>query len=182
MELLKEIANFSGKSGLYRILKPGRGGVIVESLDGKREKSMIGASSRVSVLKDISIFMADDDKATPLGDVLTNVHSKHKDQILDAKTMSDYQLVDFMTEILPGYDTDKVYLSDIRKVISWYNILKAQLPEVFEVPAVEEGAEEVTTTETEAAAVDAAAVDAAAVDAAAVDAAAVDAAAVEETK
>ena len=58
MELLKEIANFSGKSGLYRILKPGRGGVIVESLDGKREKSMIGASARVSVLKDISIFMA----------------------------------------------------------------------------------------------------------------------------
>ena len=62
MELLKEIANFSGKSGLYRILKPGRGGVIVESLDGKREKSMIGASTRVSVLKDISIFMADEEK------------------------------------------------------------------------------------------------------------------------
>jgi hypothetical protein len=141
MELLKEIANFSGKSGLYRILKPGRGGVIVESLDGKREKSMIGASARVSVLKDISIFMADDDKATPLATVFVNIHSKYKDQSLDPKSMSDYQLVDFMTEILPSYDTDKVYLSDIRKIITWYNILTVQVPEIFD-QATEEPAEE----------------------------------------
>jgi hypothetical protein len=142
MELLKEIANFSGKSGLYRILKPGRGGVIVESLDGKREKSMIGASARVSVLKDISIFMADEEKATPLATVFANIHSKYKDQTLEAKSMSDYQLVDFMTEILPGYDTDKVYLSDIRKLITWYNILVVQVPELFESTTEESTNEE----------------------------------------
>lgn len=135
MELLKEIANFSGKSGLYRILKPGRGGVIVESLDGKREKSMIGASARVSVLKDISIFMAEEDKSTPLATVFTNIEEKYQGQNLDAKSMSDYQLVDFMTEILPGYDTERVYLSDIRKIITWYNILKVQVPEIFEQTA-----------------------------------------------
>ena len=135
MELLKEIANFSGKSGLYRILKPGRGGVIVESLDGKREKSMIGASARVSVLKDISIFMAEEDKSTPLATVFTNIEEKYQGQSLDAKSMSDYQLVDFMTEILPGYDTERVYLSDIRKIITWYNILKVQVPEIFEQTA-----------------------------------------------
>lgn len=135
MELLKEIANFSGKSGLYRILKPGRGGVIVESLDGKREKSMIGASARVSVLKDISIFMAEEDKSTPLATVFTNIEEKYQGQSLDAKAMSDYQLVDFMTEILPGYDTERVYLSDIRKIITWYNILKVQVPEIFEQTA-----------------------------------------------
>jgi hypothetical protein len=135
MELLKEIANFSGKSGLYRILKPGRGGVIVESLDGKREKSMIGASARVSVLKDISIFMAEEDKSTPLATVFTNIEEKYQGKSLDAKAMSDYQLVDFMTEILPGYDTERVYLSDIRKIITWYNILKVQVPEIFEQTA-----------------------------------------------
>ncbi|MFN8348911.1 MAG: DUF5606 domain-containing protein [Spirosomataceae bacterium] len=144
MELLKEIANFSGKSGLYRILKPGRGGVIVESLDGKREKSMMGASARVSVLKDISIFMADDEKATPLSTVLMNIHSKYQGQSLDVKAMSDYQLVDFMGEVLPGYDTDKVYLSDIRKLITWYNILTAQVPEIFEEPAAKEAQTEET--------------------------------------
>ncbi|MEI7582685.1 DUF5606 domain-containing protein [Runella sp.] len=149
MELLKEIANFSGKSGLYRILKPGRGGVIVESLDGKREKSMIGASARVSVLKDISIFMADDDKAAPLSTVFENVHNKYKGQTLDTKSMSDYQLVDFMTEVLPGYDTDKVYLSDIRKLITWYTILIVQVPELFEQPTEEPAAEEQPAEEKE---------------------------------
>lgn len=147
MELLKEIANFSGKSGLYRILKPGRGGVIVESLDGKREKSMMGASARVSVLKDISIFMADDEKATPLSTVLMNIHGKHQGQPLDVKAMSDYQLVDFMGEVLPGYDTDKVYLSDIRKLITWYNILTAQVPEVFEETVEEASATEAQPAE-----------------------------------
>ena len=132
MELLKEVANFSGKSGLYRILKPGRNGVIVESMDDKREKSMMNATARVSVLKDISIFMADTDKATPIGDVFTTIHDKYQGEFLEPKNMSDYELVDFMTTILPGYDTEKVYLSDIRKVMSWYNILVKYLPEVFE--------------------------------------------------
>ena len=56
--------------------------------------------------------------------------------------MSDYQLVDFMTEILPGYDTDKVYLSDIRKLITWYNILVVQVPELFESTTEESTTEE----------------------------------------
>ncbi|MFN4144399.1 MAG: DUF5606 domain-containing protein [Runella sp.] len=131
MELLKEVANFSGKSGLYRILKPGRGGVIVESLDSKREKMMMGTTARVSVLKDISIFMADGKKATPLGDVFMSIYAKYEGKELDGKAMSDYELTDFMAEVLPGYDTEKVYLSDIRKIINWYNILLAHLPEVF---------------------------------------------------
>lgn len=147
MELLKDVANFSGKSGLYRILKPGRAGVIVESLDDKREKMMMGASSRVSVLKDISIFMADSDKATPLPEVLASVHAKYQGQALDVKKMSDYQLTDFMAEVLPGYDTEKVYLSDIKKLINWYNILTKQMPEIFE-----EKTEEVAATTEENAA------------------------------
>ncbi|MCU0341433.1 MAG: DUF5606 domain-containing protein [Spirosomaceae bacterium] len=150
MELLKDVANFSGKSGLYRILKPGRAGVIVESLDDKREKMMMGASSRVSVLKDISIFMADSDKATPLPEVLLSVHAKYEGQELDVKQMSDYQLTDFMAEVLPGYDTEKVYLSDIKKLINWYKILTKYMPEVFEAKAEEVPAEE-TTTEASAA-------------------------------
>jgi hypothetical protein len=150
MELLKDVANFSGKSGLYRILKPGRAGVIVESLDDKREKMMMGASSRVSVLKDISIFMADSDKATPLPEVLLSVHAKYEGQELDVKQMSDYQLTDFMAEVLPGYDTEKVYLSDIKKLINWYKILTKYMPEVFEAKVEEVPAEE-TTTEASAA-------------------------------
>ena len=63
--------------------------------------------------------------------------------------MSDYQLVDFMTEVLPGYDTDKVYLSDIRKLITWYTILIVQVPELFEQPTEEPAAEEQPAEEKE---------------------------------
>ena len=57
MEALKQIANVAGYSGLYRILKPGRAGVIVESLDDKKAKTMMGPTARVSVLNDISIYV-----------------------------------------------------------------------------------------------------------------------------
>jgi Domain of unknown function (DUF5606) len=132
MELLKDIVSFSGKSGLFRILKPGRAGIIVESLDEKREKQMAGSTAKVSVLKDISIFMADDQEATPLGTIFKNVHAKQQGVKIDQKAMSDYQLVDFMAEVLPGYDTERVYLSDIKKLINWYNILAQYMPEIFE--------------------------------------------------
>ena len=149
MELLKDIVNFSGKSGLFRILKPGRGGIIVESLDEKREKQIVGTTARVSILKDISIFMADSDKATPLAEILKTVHAKQQSEKIDGKAMSDYQLTDFMTEVLPAYDTQRVYLSDIKKLINWYNILIQYVPELFEQETVATAGAAVATTEAE---------------------------------
>jgi Domain of unknown function (DUF5606) len=137
MKSLKDVAHVAGKSGLYHIVKPGRSGVIVETMDAKKEKTMLGATARVSILKDISIFMADGAEAMPLADILTNIHTHYQDQTLDSKALSDYKLVDFMALVTPGYDTDRVYLSDIRKIINWYNILKNNMPQVFE-PEVEE--------------------------------------------
>ena len=150
MELLKDIVNFSGKSGLFRILKPGRGGIIVESLDEKREKQIVGTTARVSILKDISIFMADSDKATPLAEILATVHAKQQSEKIDGKAMSDYELTDFMAEVLPGYDTQRVYLSDIKKLINWYNILIQYVPELFEQKIEETLAEAVAETSPEA--------------------------------
>lgn len=153
MELLEKIASVSGKSGLYRILKPGRSGVIVETLDDKQEKSMLGPTARVSILKDISIFMADGREAMPLADILRNVHANYQDQSLDVKALSDYQLTDFMTAVAPDYDTERVYLSDMRKLANWYNALKKYVPEVFDTVKEEEAeASEVeATAETEVA-------------------------------
>ena len=93
--------------------------------------------------------MTDEEKAAPLSTVFENVHRKYKGQTLDAKSMSDYQLVDFMNDVLPGYDTEKVYLSDIRKLITWYNILVVQVPELFEQPTEEQAAEEQPAEEKE---------------------------------
>ncbi|MDQ6481999.1 DUF5606 domain-containing protein [Dyadobacter sp. LHD-138] len=138
MELLKEIANVSGKGGLFRILKPSRAGVIVESLDEKHEKSLIGPTARVSVLKDVSIFTDGEEESAPLADVFLKIREVHGEQIaVQIKSASDKDLIEFLNEILPDFDRSRVYVSDIKKVITWYNLLSKHVPELF-VAATEE--------------------------------------------
>lgn len=140
MDLLKEVANVSGKPGLFRILKPSRAGVIVESLDEKREKTLIGPTARVSVLKDVSIFTDGAEESVALSDVFLKIREVHGEEVkLAVKTASDKELIEFLAEVLPEFDRSKVYVSDIKKVISWYNLISKHLPEAFvageEVPA-----------------------------------------------
>jgi len=141
MDLLKEIANVSGKSGLFRILKPSRAGVIVESLDEKREKTLIGPTARVSVLKDVSIFTDGEEESIALADVFLKIREVHGEEIaLPVKTSSDKELIEFLNEILPEFDRSKVYVSDIKKIITWYNLLSRYTPELFATPQIEEAA------------------------------------------
>lgn len=147
MDLLKEIANVSGKSGLFRILKPSRAGVIVESLDEKREKTLIGPTARVSVLKDVSIFTEGEEESIALSDVFLKIREAHGEEVgVSVKTSSDKELLEFLDAILPEFDRSKVYISDIKKIITWYNLLSRYAPEAFADQA-EEAPE--TTSETE---------------------------------
>lgn len=133
MELLKEIAHISGKPGLYRILKPTRTGVIVETIDEKKGRTVVGANARVSVLKEISVYSDSDEGSKPLPDIFVAIREKHGEKVeIDAKNASETELREFLGEVFPEFDREKVYPSDIRKMISWYNLLSAYLPEVFE--------------------------------------------------
>ncbi len=148
MELLRDIAHISGKSGLYKILKPGRGGVIVESLDEKKQKEMVSSNARVSVLKDISIYTEDPNKSTPLGDIFLKTRELNGEKVeFDFKTASNNQIFDLFATITPDFDRTKVYPADIKKIINWYNILSVSMPEIF-VPAVAETVEEVAPVDT----------------------------------
>ncbi|SDF99177.1 hypothetical protein SAMN04487996_11481 [Dyadobacter soli] len=132
MDLLKEIANVSGKPGLFRILKPSRAGVIVEGLDEKREKTLIGPTARVSVLKDVSIFTDGAEESVALSEVFLKIREIHGEEVtLSVKTSSDKELIEFLAEVLPEFDRTKVYVSDIKKVITWYNLLSKYIPEAF---------------------------------------------------
>ena len=134
MDLLKEVANVSGKPGLFRILKPSRAGVIVESLDEKREKTLIGPTARVSVLKDVSIFTDGAEESVALSDVFLKIREIHGEEVtLSVKTSSDKELIEFLAEVLPEFDRTKVYVSDIKKLITWYNLLSKYTPEAFAV-------------------------------------------------
>ncbi|MCF0072550.1 DUF5606 domain-containing protein [Dyadobacter sp. CY261] len=148
MDLLKEVANVSGKPGLFRILKPSRAGVIVESLDEKREKTLIGPTARVSVLKDVSIFTDGAEESVALSDVFLKILEIHGEEVeLPVKTASDKELIEFLAEVLPDFDRSKVYVSDIKKIITWYNLLSKHLPEAF---VASEGGEATEAAETEA--------------------------------
>lgn len=132
MEALKQIANIAGYSGLYRILKPSRNGVIVESLDDKKAKTMMGPTARVSVLNDISIYVDAEEQSKPLGDVLLAVNEKYGETLtVDPKGSND-ELAAFMASVVPDYDRDRVRPTDIKKLIVWYGILRQHAPEAFE--------------------------------------------------
>lgn len=135
MELLKEVANISGRSGLFRIVKPGRSGVIVEAFDEKKKREMIPANARVSVLKDISIYKADLNEATPLAELFVTMREKHGERIeLNTKTAYNDELFDFMAEIMPDFDRERVHASDVKKIINWYNVLSEKMPELWDAP------------------------------------------------
>ncbi len=135
MEALRQIANISGYGGLYRILKPSRAGVIVETLDDKKVKTMMGPTARVSVLHDISMYVDTPDQSVALGEVLRAVAEKFGDDLPVTAKSSDAELGTFMGEVLPDYDRERVRMSDIKKLVSWYGILRQHAPEAFEAPA-----------------------------------------------
>ncbi|SHN19790.1 hypothetical protein SAMN04488057_11039 [Cyclobacterium lianum] len=127
----KDIATVSGKPGLYKILKPSRSGVILESLDDKKGKLVVGAAQRVSLLSEISIYTLTEEGATPLKEVLVKIEEEFGgDTGLEGADKDEYQA--FMKHILPEFDADRVYASDVKKLISWYHIIRRECPEVLE--------------------------------------------------
>lgn len=127
----KDIATVSGKPGLYKVLKPSRSGVILESLDERKGKLVVGAAQRVSLLSEISIYTLTEEGASPLKDVLQKIEKEFKgDTGLEGADKEEYQA--FMKHILPEFDEDRVYASDVKKLINWYHIIRSQCPEVLE--------------------------------------------------
>jgi hypothetical protein len=142
MEALKTIANISGYPGLYKILKPGRAGVIVETIDDKKAKTMMGPQARVSVLNDISMYVdrpdaPQDEQSVPLSEILMSVASTFGDELPVTPKADGADLADFMGQVLPDYDRERVRDTDIRKLVNWYGILRQYAPELFEVKAEE---------------------------------------------
>lgn len=136
---LDKILSVSGKTGLFRVLTGGKNTIIAESLvDGKRHPIL--SSQRVSALADISMFTIEED--VPLSDVLSNMRESYQSGPAPDHRSESNMLRDEMRKILPEYDEERVYDSDIRKLFNWYNILQAKgMLDFAEPPAEEKGAE-----------------------------------------
>jgi len=124
---LKEIAAISGMPGLYRLVRPTRAGVIIESLDERATRSVASARNKVSLLQEISIYTQDYDQTVPLTEVFDRVYQKYGTSLPVTNKSDDRDLVNFMGEIIPDYDRQRVYLSDIKKLVTWYQAVSSRL-------------------------------------------------------
>lgn len=122
--MLKTILAISGKPGLYKFISRGKNMLIVESLDAEKKRQPAYATDRVVALSDISIY-TDDDKEVPLANVFQNIQKEYDGKVVDLhpKKASQDEVLTFFKKALPNYDTDRVRVSDMRKVLAWYNIL-----------------------------------------------------------
>jgi hypothetical protein len=115
-----KILSISGKPGLYELKTQTRGGILAESLiDGK--KVQVNLRNNISILSEISIYTYADEVS--LREIFSKIHQKTEGQKSIDHKSSKKELEKYFREILPEYDEDRVYQSDIKKVIQWYNIL-----------------------------------------------------------
>ena len=117
---LEKILTISGKPGLYQLQNQTRSGFLATSLvDGK--KISVSAKQNVSILSEIAIYTLTEE--LPLSEVFTKISKKENGgEAISHKSTKD-ELEEYFFEILPDYDEDRVYPSDIKKVIQWYNLL-----------------------------------------------------------
>jgi len=135
---LKDVASISGKPGLYRIIKPARASIIVETLDSQKKKLVISANQRVSVLDEISVYTNDSNGSIPLKEVFQTIYQEFgKDQAIE-NDAANAEYLSFFKAVLPNYDPDKVYVSDIKKIVRWYQILLEQAPHLIDQSSEEE--------------------------------------------
>jgi hypothetical protein len=136
---LEKILSISGKPGLYALKVQTRTGFLAESLiDGK--KISVGLKINVSLLSEISIYTIAEEK--PLTQVMRSIAIKENEGPAISHKEDNAKLVAYFTEILPEYDSERVYPSDIKKVLSWYNLLQSKGLVSKEEPVIE-NAEEV---------------------------------------
>lgn len=121
--MLKTVLTVAGKPGLYKLVSSGRNMLIVEALDATKKRMPIHGVDKVVSLGDIAMYT--DEEEVPLWQVLENVKTKCEGAAcaIDHKKASNEELADFFAEVLPSYDRDRVYMSHVRKLIQWYNIL-----------------------------------------------------------
>ena len=119
---LDKILSISGKPGLFKIVTQTRTGAVVESLIDKKRLT-VGAHSNISILSEIAIYTLTEE--VPLKKVLKSVKDKESGQPTKISHKDDKEtLEEYFFEVLPDYDEDRVYPSDIKKVVQWYNLLQ----------------------------------------------------------
>lgn len=139
---LTEIATVSGKGGLFKVLAPTKSGVILESLDESKTKLVATTSHRLSLLNEISIYTTTKEGTVGLENILKKIHAEFGSDIGVDVNSDATELKSFMKAVLPEYDESRVYVSDIKKLVRWYDTLLKYAPELFAASPEEKEPEE----------------------------------------
>ena len=119
----QNILAISGKPGLYLMIARGTSTLIVETLDDQKRRFNVSARDRITSLNDVSIYTDDEDVKLMQVFEAMKTHEGGKPVDMDVKNATKEQLADYVAQVLPNFDRDRVYPNDMRKLISWYNIL-----------------------------------------------------------
>ncbi len=142
--MLKGILSISGQSGLFKMVAEAKNNIIVESLDTQK-RIPVHSTSKVSALEDIAIYTETSD--VPLKEILKAISDKEEGGSALSHKSSGNELKKYFEEVVPDYDKDRVYVSDIKKVLQWYNKLQEKEMLDFTEPEEEKTEESVSTDE-----------------------------------
>jgi len=118
---LSALVSVSGKSGLFKLIGQSKGGFILESLDGKKTRTIVSLSTtKMATLADITVY--GEEKDIRLADIMDAI--KEKESLLPDAQADGSALRTFFREVAPTHDESRVYASDIKKIVSWYAIIK----------------------------------------------------------
>ena len=124
MNVFETVLTISGKPGLYRLLSHGRNMFIVECVDASKKRVPVYNSDQVVMLDDIAIYT--DTEELPLRNVFAKIYEKENGVLpFDLRMTTPEEMVEYFEGIIPDYDRERVYLTHIKKMFSWYNILVA---------------------------------------------------------
>jgi hypothetical protein len=124
MTELKDIVSITGKPGLYKVIARTNRGLIVESLDDKKTRLPVSATQQVALLDDITIYTTAEE-SLPLKDIFQKIEDYTKDKALPGAKDDTNTIKEFFAEVAPEHDPERVYVSDMKKILKWYEILAA---------------------------------------------------------
>lgn len=121
---IKDVVALTGQPGLFRVVKADDRAIVVESLDDRKKRQLVKGNMVVSKLVDVSMYTETESEILPV--IFERMKEKHGESLPVSKKSSKDELMSFLEAVLPDYDREKVYPSNVKKLISWYNILIAE--------------------------------------------------------
>lgn len=120
---IKDIVSLTGVPGLHRIVKADDRAIIVESLDERKRRQMVRGNMMASKLTDVSIYTTDESE--PLVTILKSISEKYGDELPVTKKSKNDELMSFLQSVLPDLDNERVYPSNVKKLLGWYKVIRA---------------------------------------------------------